>query len=315
MTLGVISSKSNPEEVFGKTGNGIYNDEVRRFLESNIQSWFSDDGNFSDMVNHEDFLNIFKTWIASSQSCKIEGLDSFDFATPSLGVTQALDAFHYQILREGRRLRVFRGEYPYARDTHPFDYDLGYLNDAPLKSGDAVILSLPFSGSGDPHPKMQQLFRDCERLEVPLFLDMAWFGTCTDIEVDLSHPAITHVAFSLTKGLTCGNYRSGVRFSRRLPDHPKDKLLLQHQWNHGIHLNLKIGRELMKKFGPDTQVEKYRSLQLAICNEWGLQASHCVHIANSHEDRFAGFQRDGFINRLNLREEIKRRLRLQRAGQ
>ena len=314
MTLGVIDSKTNPEEVFGKTGNGIYNDDIRRFLESNIHSWFSNTGSFSDMVNHEEFLHIFRSWITSSKNCQIDGLESFPHATPSLGVTQALDAFHYQTLQQGRRLRVFRGEYPYARDTHPFDYDNGYLNDSTLESGDAVILSLPFSGSGDPHPQMQQLFRDCERLEVPLFLDMAWFGTCTNIEIDLSHPAISHVAFSLTKGLTCGNYRSGIRFSRELSDHPEDKLLIQHHWNHGIHLNLKIGRELMKNFGPDTQVNKYRAFQLEICNEWGIEPSHCVHIANSHADEFHRFQRDGFINRLNLREEIKRRIKKQRAN-
>ena len=44
-----------------------------------------------------------------------------------------------------------------------------------------------------------------------MLVDCAWFGTCFDIDINLDEP-IQMVAFSTTKGLSCGNWRSGITF-------------------------------------------------------------------------------------------------------
>lgn len=294
-----------------KTGNAIYNDDIRRFIAERIENHFSSSNLFNEMVDIPGYIKEFRHWVQSTQTNKVYGLESFTEASVSLGVTQAIDEFHYQILLEGRRLRLFRGEYPYHRDVHPFSYEEDFIDDYNLASGDAVALSFPFSASGGKHPKMDWLLDTCQKKRIPLFLDLAWFGTCGDLEFDLRHPAITHASFSLSKGLTCGNYRSGVRFSRAAQQGPRttDRLALQQQWSHSIHLNLAIGRQLMKHFSPDTQYNKYRKTQLQISKELGLKPSACVHISIGEGPHWDSYTRDGFCNRVNIRERVKQVLK------
>lgn len=293
------------KELFSKTGNSIYNDEIRLFLQENIADYFSQ-SKYSLMNNTADYCDTFRQWIQGSRLNRIRGLESFPIAEVTLGVTQALDAFHYEILLEKKRLRLFRGEYPYNRDVHPFDMEKDYIDDRPLSVGDAVILSCPFSGSGSMHTKTQEVIAECEKLSIPLFLDMAWFGTCAGVELDLSSKAIKFVSFSLTKSLTCGNYRSGVRFRRPTSSSPiEDRVSLQHDWSHGIHLNTFIGVHLMKTFSSDHHFLKYREAQELVCKEYQLSPSQCVHIALGGQS-WAEFSRDGAFNRVNLRDAVKK---------
>jgi hypothetical protein len=203
---------------------------------------------------------------------------------------------------------MFRGEYPYNRDVHPFNWSTDFIEDSPLEEGDAVVISCPFSGSGGQHPRMEETLNTCLQLSIPVFIDMAWFGTCAGLSLDLSHPAIQYVGFSLSKGLTCGNYRSGLRLARSIQ--PKDRLQLQFEWGHGTHLNNKIGTLLMKRFSPDTQFEKYRLAQEKICKLYNLTPSLCVHIATG-DSAWSEFSRDGAYNRINLRDAIKTEMKKQ----
>lgn len=299
------------KELFSKTGNSIYNDEIRSFLQKNIAEFFSQD-QYSQMNNASNYCDTFRSWIQSSELNSVRGLDSFSISEISLGVTQALDAFHYEILLDKRRLRLFKGEYPYNRDVHPFNMEKDYIEDRPLEVGDAVVLSCPFSGSGSVHPQMRQLILDCERLEIPIFLDMAWFGTCAGLDIDLNSKAIKYVSFSLTKSLTCGNYRSGIRFRRpSAAGLIEDRLSLQHDWNHGIHLNTFIGFHLMKNFSPDYHYLKYKEMQRLVCAEFRLAPSQCVHIAVG-DDSWTEFSRDGAFNRVNIRDAVKKRMKQQK---
>lgn len=299
----------------GKTGNSIYDDGIRVWLGENVQQWFADSSAYSGMVNPAAFVEGFKNWLKRSELNTVRGIDSFALAVPSLGVTQALDQFHYRILLESRTLRMFRGEYPYNRDVAPFS-EKDYLDDRPLQAGDAVIVSFPFSGSGDKHPFFESMLTEAARLDVPVFLDCAWFGTCAGLEIDLTHPAISEAAFSLTKGLTCGNYRSGIRLSRSVPaGRPEDRLLLHNDWKHGIHLNTYIGARLCEEFGPDRQFKKFREAQVAVCDVLGLKPSPCVHIATGEGPEWNEFSRDGAFNRINLRDAIKYYLSRARAAE
>ena len=46
-----------------------------------------------------------------------------------------------------------------------------------------------------------------------VFVDMAWFGTCKGIDIDITFFEIQEINLT-TKGLCTGNYRSGIRFPR-----------------------------------------------------------------------------------------------------
>jgi hypothetical protein len=297
-------TESNTE--FKRNGNSIYNGEFLSYLIDN------------DIINsslkkgvrcEQDYVEEYTRWIDSSELNSITGLDSFNYRFPSIGVTQSLDEFHYFILENGLRLRMFRGEYPYNRDVHVWSYD-DFIDDKPLAKGDAIIISCPFSGTGSIHSQMSKTLDEAYDLKVPVFVDMAWFGTCKGIDIDLSHPAIQEVAFSTTKGLCTGDYRSGIRFSRHggieyESIKRKDRLALQADWSHSCHLNNRISLELMKNFSPDYQWTKYSKAQGKVCATYGLTPSNCLHIALG-DRQWDQFHRDQLYNRINIGKVVKR---------
>jgi len=289
----------NPD--FGTTGNSVWNqpfvDHLKEHLFNNIDE-------STIHLEQDTFLELYPEWIASSELNQFRMLDGFQHRYVSLGVTQALDWWHYWCTANGYRLRMFRGEYPYNRDAllEQWTQDR-YIDDTPLQRGDAVIISVPFSGSGRKPERWKELINTCTELDIPVFVDCAWFGTCFGIEVKLNHPCIKMVAFSPSKGLSCGNWRCGIVFTRF--DETECSLGLQTEWRHGIHLNVAIANELMRNFSPDTMPKKYMPAHRAVCEHYGLETTNTIHIAVGGSE-YDDFNRDGGFNRINIRDALKR---------
>lgn len=244
----------------------------------------------------EEFLSYYKTWIESSSLNNFLGLDSFNRYV-SLGVTQGIDDFISYCYKSKKQLKIFKGEYPYVRST--YGNNIKYIEDFLLEKNDAVIISSPFSATGDLHPRWCETISTCNQLQIPVFVDCAFFGTCSDISINFNEPCIDTVAFSLTKGLNCGNFRSGIIFTKRTDS---DCVMnIQTEWHHGVHLNTAIGLHLMKNFSPDTLPITYKQQQIDICREYKIIPTKCVHLALG-DDRWSEFSRDGVSNRLGLRE-------------
>lgn len=301
---GIILSSSPFKNLFDKylirSANSIYHDEFRRYL---VESEFIDKimgVEFSSIDRQDEFLEYYSSWIQSSKLNKIRGLESFPFRYISLGCTQALDEFHYWCAQNNKTIRMFRGEYPYNRDCIPFDWDKDFIEDSPLKQNDAVIISAPFSGYGAIHEQWSWLLEKCAQLDIPILVDCAFFGTCFSIDLDLSHPSIKFVAFSTTKGLSCGNYRNGILFSKSEEGH----LAIQTEWHHGIHFNVSVGLELMKKFSPDHLPNTYRDSYLQTCELLNLKPTQCVHLALGLEG-WEHFSRDGVCNRVGVKNLVR----------
>lgn len=292
---------------FSTTGNSVWN---QPFIDHLKENFFNNIDESTIHLEQDTFLDLYPEWIASSKLNKFTGLDAFPYRYVSLGVTQALDWWHYYCMSEGRTLRMFRGEYPYNRDVLLEDWMWSrYIDDEPLKKGDAVIVSVPFSGNGSKHDRWDELMMTCNDLDIPVFVDCAWFGTCFDLQVDLDEPCVKMVGFSTGKGLSCGNWRSGIVFSRI--DDETCGLGLQTEWRHGIHLNVAIANELMRNFGPDTMPKKYRESHLAVCEHYGLTPSNTIHIATGDmsDDGWRvnqSFNRDDAFIRVNIRDALKR---------
>lgn len=274
----------------GNTGNSVKVRPIYKFLYNYVEQngWFNEDYNVQ-----EEYLDYYPKWIKSSKTCAIKGLDTFTYRFVSLGVTQTLDWFHLECARNGLRLRLLRGEYPYNRDV--FDFDK-FIDDEPLVKGDAVIISVPFSASGGLHPRYEEIMETCTALDIPVMVDCAWFGTCYDLNWSLEYECIKVAAFSTTKGLQTGNWRSGICFSKW--NH--GSLAVQTEWHHGIHMNAYISLLLMKNFSPDYTPDLYKESQKEICKYFGLTPSNTIHIATGDKN-WNYFSRDGAYNRINLR--------------
>ena len=248
----------------------------------------------------DDFLELYPKWIASSKLNSFTGLENFPNRYVSVGVTQAIDDFVIWTLKNKKRLRTLKGEYGYVYEVSP-DVEITRVDDLPLAHGDALIISCPFSSFGDIHPRWQEIIDTCNTLDIPVFVDCAFFGTCIDITVDFSDPCFDTVAFSPTKGLNCGNFRTGIAFSKRQGiDCFLDVLS---KWHHGVHLHTAMAYELMKNYSPDTIPLIYQQAQHAVCEHYGLTPTKTMHLALGDE-QWSHFNRETVANRVGLKFAI-----------
>lgn len=282
-------------DYLGRTGNSVWDPEIASYVQTNIGTWME---SIDGLHCRKEFIGTFQQWVESSHLNSFTGLGSFEYRYATLGVTQALDAWHYQAACEGQsKIRLLPGEYPYNRDVYPFAQERMWWNMI-----DSLIISVPFSGTGELHPMLPILLDEALEQGHDVYVDCAWFGTCSGISIDLSHPAITAVAFSTSKGLAGGNWRAGVCYSRK----PIEPLHTQNNWDHSIHLNNRINLEVMKKFGPDHIPIKYREAQEAVCRIYGLRPSPCVHIGLGRDEEWEFFNRGEYdMCRVNLKNPIR----------
>jgi hypothetical protein len=286
------------DNYFIKPANSIIHDPFRlHLLESNI---VTDVISMKKKVDVQDeFPEVYTQWIKSSKLNNLLGLESFPYRHVSLGVTQAIDDFLLYCLKEKLRLRIYKGEYPYINQI--VNEDLIFIEDEALKSGDAVLISAPFSATGEIHPLWCETIKTCNELSIPIFVDCAFFGTCYDLTISLDEPCIDSVAFSPTKGLNTGYFRTGLVYTKRSGKKTIFDTLTN--WHHGIHMHTVMALEIMKEYGPDTVPNIYRSVQEQICSHYGLTPSKTVHLALGGEG-WEYFTRDGVCNRIGLRIPI-----------
>lgn len=285
--------------MFVKSANSIIHHEFRLYtLNSNI---IQDVLTLKKPVDVQDeFLDEYYKWINSSKLNSFKGLEKFNNRYISLGVTQAIDDFIAYTYKANKNLKIFKGEYPYVKDT--YNKNIEYIDDKGLQKGDAVIVSTPFSATGDVHPRWCELIDTCNKLSIPVFVDCAFFGTCYDIHINFDEPCINTVAFSPTKGLNCGYTRTGICFTTRT-DY-ECAMSIQTEWHHGVHLNTAIALNLMKEFSPDTVPNVYKDIQLEVCNNYNLQPTKTVHLALGNE-KWDNFSRDGVCNRIGIRNQVE----------
>lgn len=242
------------------------------------------------------FLDQYQTWIRSTELNAVKGLDAFPVAAYSLGTSESFDKFYMK--NATRRFRCFRGEYMYHqvawRNYFP---NWSFIEpDAPIEANDAVCISLPFSDTGNIHVEMHVLLNECDRLGVPVLVDMAYFGICQGIIIDLDRPCITDVVFSLSKCFPVPALRIGMRLTREDDD---DTLLVHHKTNYINRLGAGVGLEFIQRYGPDWNVITYSQNQSIFCNTLQSIESNTV-IFGIDEGMRPEYSRGNSTNRLNL---------------
>lgn len=244
------------------------------------------------------YLEKYREWIASSQINKITGLENFPVAHLINGTTQAFDEAYFY--NANRRLRLFRGEYAYHRRVFA---NHKFIEDEPIRNGDFVIISAPFCSTGEVHPEMNRVLEEALAAEATVMIDAAYFGTCHSLNLNVDHPAITQVVFSLTKGVGLGDIRSGVRFSRTtIPGGPIQQ---QNDYDHTILSAAKIGLYMMENFSPDHIPQKFFQAQKTACELLNLKPTPCMHLALGDEG-WNDYRVDKAYNRIGIRDLIKR---------
>lgn len=242
-----------------------------------------------------EFCSSYKNWILSSKLNSINGLDQYPFICYSNGTTEAFDKFY--IKNRTRRFRCFKGEYVYHRLTWRNNWpDWSWLDDECLDPNDAVVVSLPFSDTGNAHSLHEALLDKCDELGIPVLVDCAYFGICEGLNFNLDHECITDITFSLSKVFPVAHARIGIRFTRIDDDDP---LFVVNKIGYTNRLGPQIGLQLINKFSPDYVYIKYRARQLEICKDLNVAPSKTVLFGIGGE-QWAEYNRGTATNRLSF---------------
>ena len=238
------------------------------------------------------FKTLYNAWIHSGQYTVVKGLESFATALTD-GVTGAFADFAHAYPE--KPLVVFKGEYPYHRDIGATVID----NIQDLKPNTRLILSVPFAATGNVPVDYQKILETCSTLEIPVFLDMAYFGACSLGEVNVDYECVKFVAFSLSKTFGTGKCRIGMCYYRNVGMTP---MQLLNEYNYVNHIAINLHTPIIKNFTPDYMYNVYNEKQQMISKDFNLDPSDTVFLCTTHDPKFKGFSRAGYINRIGIAE-------------
>ena len=254
--------------------------------------------NWSNIIYVDSFIN----WIKGSTHNQIQGLDEFAHSAYSHGAIAVIEQFINRHSGQ-RRIRFSQAEFVASKITcNNIGVEFLHLEAGPIESNDAVLISMPFAGNGGIWPGYNDMIAQCNQLNVPVLLDLAYYGISHGMNIDLTHPCITDVAFSLSKPLVT-QLRVGLRLTR---EHHDDILQDNSDLKVYNRISAWIAVQLMEKFPCDYSISKYLDNQIDICNNLGITPSATITLALG-DDRHKEFYRGGFY-RICITDELLQRL-------
>ena len=230
------------------------------------------------------FKEKFNKWIHSSMQL-VTGLPKSYYIVS--GVT---DAFN-QMYGIYNKIGVFDGEYGY--------HSLVIQNRVTLNldEADAIVISHPFSADGmSSHEKI----KIADSYNKPIFVDCAFFGVCHDIDFDFSsYKNIHSVCFSLSKSFGTGLHRVGLLYT--VDPYP---VTVYSQWHYPLVACAEHHYTLLDTMSPDSMIQKYKDLQLAVCQEFNIIPSNTILFGLDYSTKYVNFKR-GSVNRLCISYLLK----------
>ena len=252
--------------------------------------------------NTSTYVESFIDWIQSGTYNQIQGLEAFEHRAYAHGAIEIIQEF---INRHGsqRRIRFSEAEFVISKIAcNSAGIEFLHLEAGAVAPNDAVLVSLPFAGNGGRYPGYDDLIAQCNRLGVPVLLDLAYYGISHGMTIDLTPACVTDVAFSLSKPLVT-QLRLGLRLTRRYHD---DVLQSNSDLKIYNRISTWLAVQLMKKFPCDYTISKYLDLQLDVCAQLGIEPTPTVTLAlgdESHQD----FYRSGYY-RICITDELLQKL-------
>lgn len=255
----------------------------------------------SNIDTNKVFCDQYLSWLKSHSTHKIFGLDNFKFSVYSHGTSEAFDKFYLKNL--SRRFRIFKAEYLYHQLAwRNSKLPWSFIEDDILKTNDAVIISLPFADTGNKHTQMELVLDECDRLNIPVLVDCAYFTISSSLEFNFDHPCITDITFSLSKTFPVAHARIGMRLTKEDDD---DTLFVYEKANYQNRLGASLGLSLINNFSSDYIVNKYKEKQEQLCELAGVQPSQTV-IFGIATDKWNEYNRGGITNRLSFHNYLNK---------
>lgn len=250
------------------------------------QEFFNLKENIADILKKnsifDDFKSRYVAWLKKSNYNFITGLDNFD-CDFSAGVTQALENFILFYKDKVKTFCFYQGEYflgplicNYNNLKWKWIKDINELNE-----GDAFVISFPFCDTGNPHDHTVVSLQRCEKLNIPVFLDCAYWNLAKGFFMQCDFNCIKIVAFSLSKAFPVPHLRIGVRFSRK--DY-YDSQKLHDKICYNNKLSAYIGLKIIDNYHPDWFFDTFNDLYNKIIKKFKLKSSQSICFADGNED-------------------------------
>ena len=275
----------------------IHDKEQAQYRDQKIVEWTKQKNlNHNEVKNS--FFNKLKYWMFSTHT--IQGCEKFTECCYTHGTTETFSQFY--IRYRTKRLRLFRADYFYHEMMQKLWYqnNFEYIdNSNPIQSGDVVVLSVPFSNTGNIPQNLEQLLSQCDQKDVPVLLDLAYLNISENLDFNLEHPCIQYITTSLSKTFPLEHNRIGIRLQRK-KDKFEDQLYVinEDNYNYIPLMNCWIATEMLKEFPADYIVKKYKGLQLEYCERLNLEPSSCVIFGLDYNNSYPEYKRSVEPNRL-----------------
>tara|TARA_Y100000817_G_C16676686_1_gene463989 strand:- start:87 stop:704 length:618 start_codon:yes stop_codon:yes gene_type:complete len=191
-----------------------------------------------------------------------------------------------------------KGEYFYHQMMHGLWYEnFAWLDEDDIKGNDVVLISVPFSDTGDIPVNLEDMLNDCDNHNVPVMLDLAYINIAKGLTINLEHPCIQYVVSSLSKVFPVENLRIGIRLQR---EKFEDQLYVINEkgYNYINLLSAYVGTGMMKQFPADHICDKYRDGQDYYCRKYNVEPSPCVYFGIDKQNQYPTYNRGNDTNRL-----------------
>jgi len=242
-----------------------------------------------------DYFDAFKQFL--QQPHDLIGLDLYTHSCFTQGTTESF--LHFYLRYRNKRLRLARGEYFFHQMTKNMYYqnNFAWLDEDELRSGDVLVLSVPFSDSCELYPNLDTILYECDVKSIPVMLDLAYINLAVGFTVDLTHPCIEYVVSSLSKVFPLENHRVGIRLQKTFFEDPL-YVINEQDYNYINICSIYLGLKMMQEFGPTYIYVKYLDAQINMCKQLGLKRSSCVYFGIDENNAYPEYNRGATTNRL-----------------
>jgi hypothetical protein len=237
----------------------------------------------------EKYASTWKSWLVNSDEKSLAGLDDFSNIDYTQGTSQTFDQFVIRYAKQ-KEIAAFVGDFQYhACITKNLNFKWIKSVDE-LATGHALIISMPFSDLGTAHPDFDNILKKCNSLNIPVCLDLAYWGIAKNIFLDLKlYPCVTEVTASLSKAFyTLENHRVGVRFSRQYLD---DGISMLNEVQMQNFFSMSLGIHYMEKFSCDWNWQNYKEKYQTICQSHCLNTTDVIIFGTSAHNKYSYLNR------------------------
>ncbi len=246
----------------------LLTDKLIHFKDKKIKQikndWFNSINN--KIVSVEDVRNKAKEWFLDSKLNAVMHTKNL-----KVDLTYGCTDFINNFISRGKPYQVLDNEYSY--------YSLFGMKATPvaqLQSNSTVLVSLPNYDFGNKRPDWDDLTKACESKNIDIHIDAAWYTATKNYGIDLSHPNIKSIAFSVTKSGFEWN-KFGIRLSKQKTIDPITVRNHNASWINQNVINCAnyIFDNIHVDYAWTTHVNNYNK----ICDTLGLEKTNFIHVA------------------------------------